>query len=211
MPSAQSATAGARAPDFDHLAWLAAAAPFGDAGLEGRALLDLGCGSGYLCAAAKRQGARHVVGIDIMPPDVAPVGWSYASLDLESEAWPEQVPRQGGAFDLICAFDILEHLSSPVRFLRHCQGLLSPQGRLVLTTPNTASWERLVKGERWSGATDPQHKILFNLYSLGFLLRRVGFAPLQIKAPMRRLEAWHLPSPPIGAQIFCLAAPVARR
>jgi hypothetical protein len=92
-----------------------------------------------------------------------------------------------------------------VRFLSGCRDLLKPGGRLILTTPNTASWERILKGDRWSGATDPQHRILFSRYSLGFLLQRVGLIPVQLRAPVRRLSSVGLLAPQIGAQIFCVA------
>ena len=209
--STSQSTAGARAPDHDHISWLAEYSIVDAAGWKGKALLDLGCGSGYLCAEAARQGARHVVGIDLKNPDVAAQSWHFCSVDLESDAWAAAVPRAstgGDRFDFICAFDIIEHLSSPVRFINQCRELLTPGGRLVLTTPNTASWERILKGEAWSGATDPQHKILFTRYSLGFLLRRSGFEPLVLRAPVRKLAKLGVPCPQVGAQIFCVAAGV---
>ena len=203
-----SIASGARAPDLDHLSWLGEHTSVGLGDWAGKALLDLGCGSGFLCAEAARQGARHVVGIDLKSPDVEAKDWRFCTVDLEADDWTAEVPRaQNGhsSFDLICAFDILEHLSSPVKFLNNCRNLLSSGGHLVLTTPNTASWERLLKGEAWSGATDPQHKILFSRYSLAFLLRRTGFHPMVLNAPVRKLARAHIPCPQVGAQIFCVA------
>ena len=199
---------GARAPDRDHLRWLEEHLPKENRGWKGKAVLDLGCGSGFLCAEAARQGARHVVGIDLKCPDVEAQSWRFCSLNLEAESWPRQLPcgvTGGDSFDLICAFDILEHLSSPVKFLSQCRGLMASGGSLVITTPNTASWERILKKDAWSGATDPQHKILFNRYSLGFLLRRSGFEPMVLMAPVRKLSNMGIPCPQVGAQIFCIA------
>lgn len=195
--------AGARPPDLDHLSWLAR---YHAVSWQGKRVLDLGCGSGYLCAYARSAGAIHAVGIDLKDPDVAPEqsGWTFQRVDLDSSGWGGQVAASG-RFDYVFAFDILEHLSSPVRFLAELREALSPSGRLVLTTPNTSSWERIVRGAQWSGATDPTHHVLFTPYSLRFLLERSGFRPLKLVAPMRKLEFLGPATPMIGAQIFCVA------
>jgi 2-polyprenyl-3-methyl-5-hydroxy-6-metoxy-1,4-benzoquinol methylase len=196
---------GARAPDLDHLRWLDAASV---GGWRGKAVLDLGCGSGFLCQLAHEGGARHVVGADLLPPDRAPRGWQHCVIDLDAERWDAELPRpDGGAsgFDLVLAFDILEHLSAPVRFLSACARLLAPSGCLVLTTPNTNSWERILRPSAWSGATDPQHRILFNRYSLRFLVERCGFLPVTLAAPVRKLGGLAPLAPQVGAQIFCVA------
>src|SRR5690606_37460646 len=98
----------ARAPDHDHLAWLA---NYARLELRGRAVLDLGTGSGFLCAEAVRRGARHVVGIDVVRPSTV-AGWIYQEVDLDRRDWSELVerPRDGQGFDLVTAFDVLEHL-----------------------------------------------------------------------------------------------------
>lgn len=210
--STHNSYSGARAPDLDHLGWLAEHGIIGESRWAGKSLLDLGCGSGFICAEAARNGARHVVGIDLKDPDDAAQSWRFCSVDLESDHWHQDVPLASTGehkFDLIFAFDILEHLSSPVKFLSQCHALLAPNGKLILTTPNTASWERVLKGEHWSGATDPQHKILFSRYSLQFLLKRTGFKPLVLRAPVRKLAKLGIPTPQVGAQIFCVASGLA--
>lgn len=207
--SDQLAATGARAPDFDHMRWLEEFDVLGETGWRGKSVLDLGCGSGFLCAEAARRGAAFVVGVDLKTPDVETNNFQFLSVDLDGEHWAAQLSdatERRFTFDLICAFDILEHLSSPVKFLSGCRSLLSPTGHLVITTPNTASWERWLRGEQWSGATDAQHRILFTPYSLGFLLRRIGFQPKVLRAPIRKLSKLGLPCPDIGAQIFCVAS-----
>lgn len=203
MSESPSLTQGARPPDLDHLSWLDRYHPVA---WQGRRILDLGCGSGYLCAHARAAGATSAVGVDLKDPDVKPEasGWTFQKFDLDGEGWGRRV-AEAGRFDYVFAFDILEHVASPVRFLKELRDALSPGGRLVLTTPNTSSWERIIRGERWSGATDPTHRVLFTPYSLRFLLGRSGFQPLRLIAPMRKLEFLGPATPMIGAQIFCAA------
>ena len=198
---------GARPPDLDHLQWLTRAC---GASFDGKSFLDLGCGSGWLCASLAERGATHVVGIDVKEPDVAHgANWRFQRVDLEGSRWPADVLKpESGRFDFILAFDVLEHLTSPARFLGACHELLRDTGHLVLATPNTNSWERHLKGARWSGATDPQHLTLFNRYSLQFLLERTGFRPTTLTAPVRKLGPLATIAPQIGAQIFCVATPI---
>lgn len=190
-----------RGSDLDHLRWLewAQLQEF-----RGKSILDLGCGSGYLLDLAKGQGATVTVGLDLMEaPEwqgLSQLPFRFIESDLDETQWqldPEE------KFDLILAFDIVEHLSSPYRFLTKIKSLLAPNGWLFLTTPNTSSWERVYRPQRWSGATDPQHKILFNRYNLQFLLERAGFDDIQIAAPIRKLSFMGSLSNRFGGQMVC--------
>jgi 2-polyprenyl-3-methyl-5-hydroxy-6-metoxy-1,4-benzoquinol methylase len=187
--------------DIDHLAWLD---QLGVKSFTGLSVLDLGCGSGFLCKKMMEEGAKSVIGVDMVKPENA-VGatWQYRDLDLDSPAWSSQMIE--ASFDLILAFDILEHLRSPYEFLSNCQKLLKPKGRLVLTTPNINSWERVANPDNWSGARDQQHKTLFSRYSLQFLLKKSSLDPVGMSAPMRSLKFLGPLQPHIGGQILALA------
>lgn len=195
-----------RVSDAVHLDWLQ---NLGVTSFTGTRLLDLGCGSGFLAHLAKNQGALVSVGVDIEKPKdgvFEPTGWRFVQANLDGEDWLKELPLQ--QFDMILAFDIIEHLRSPVAFLEQCRKLLSPNGALYLTTPNVQSLERMLKPDSWSGAFDPQHRILFSRYSLDFLLRKTGLKTVQMLAPMRSLR-W-LPrwlQPPIGGQLLVQATP----
>lgn len=167
-------------------------------------VLDLGCGSGYLCEAAIEQGASFACGIDILtPPDLpAKPKWTFTTQNLDDPTWNQRVPAP---FDLILAFDVIEHLESPYLFLQACRDVLSPQGQLIVTTPNLDSWERKLKPDTWSGATDPQHKLMFTRYSLQFLLNRIGMRVVELQAPMNSLSFLGPLQPQIGGQILCKA------
>ncbi len=157
-------------------------------GFTGVRLLDLGCGSGYFPQLAARQGARNAAGVDMVPPpDVhANSLWEFYQVDLDGTQWPGELKHS--RFDLIFAFDIIEHLKSPVLFLEQCHQLLAPEGQLYMTTPNIQSLERFRNPKGWSGAHDPQHRILFSKYSLAFLLARTQFKVQTLKAPLQSLS-----------------------
>ena len=192
--------------DADHFSWLSRKVP--GMSCAGRSFLDIGCGSGLLSAELGALGAKRAVGVDIERPAASKnaSNWEFFQIDLNNADWARNIPAADGAFDVVTCFDILEHVDSPVAFLRKLREFLRPDGKVVLTTPNVNSWERILRGDRWSGAMDPQHKILFTIYSLGFLMTRLGFHVQYTTAPIRTLDALGIRHPNIGAQIFIVAS-----
>ena len=192
-----------RPSDIDHLNWLARA---GIQNFTSKKILDVGCGSGFICHKAMSDGATLAVGIDVIEPEFAnrleQYPWSFLQIDLNQSDWSKKV---ADIFDLIFAFDIIEHLDSPYQFLRSCEKLLSNTGILVVTTPNLLSWERFFRPNSWSGVTDNQHKVLFTRYSLNFLLNRCGFTKNKLIAPMRALSFLGPLQPQIGGQMLIIA------
>ena len=111
----------------------------------GSYVLDLGCGSGYICEKATTNKANAVVGIDIVRPaifeNIEKQSWDFLNINLDQVNWQNKLSNYG-KFSLILAFDIIEHLYSPYLFLDSCKKILSKEGVLVVTTPNLMSWER---------------------------------------------------------------------
>ena len=198
--------------DLDHVKWLTYE---GLSEFLGKRCLDLGCGSGYLSEAQALSGSTLAVGIDVVPvryPDAKP-GEGRAPIflqaDLNNVSWMPAGFQDGQmqGFDLITAFDIIEHLNSPWMFLKACRSLLSPSGKLLVTTPNASSWEKWLNPANWSGELDPDHRIIFTPYTLKFLLRRAGFEVTHIGAPLRKLGSFGRWLGPIGGQIVVASAP----
>ena len=191
-----------RPSDIDHLTWLKNT---GLISFSGKKILDLGCGSGFICTHATSEKADFVAGVDIEKPEMPVYGWHFLQVNLDQDNWHKELASH--KFDFIFAFDILEHLESPYKFLCSCQKLLSEEGTLFLTTPNVGSWERLLKPITWSGARDPQHKILLSKYGLNFLLERSGFKNNKLSAPVRSLAFLGQLQPDIGGQFFVVSRP----
>lgn len=111
--------------------------------LQGRQVLDVGCGSGYHLWRMLGDGAARVIGIDpslffLMQfftvkhylPD-APVHF----LPLRSEDLPD-LGKQGGndGFDSVFSMGVLYHRRSPLQHLQELKGALRPGGELILET-----------------------------------------------------------------------------
>jgi SAM-dependent methyltransferase len=97
-------------------------------------VLDLGCGTGAY-GEVLRPLAEELVGCDAAPPALAraAAGGRYDRLiaaDLESAGAGDLAPP----YDLVFSTEVVEHLRDPDGFLRLVASLLTPGGRLVLTT-----------------------------------------------------------------------------
>lgn len=51
-------------------------------------------------------------------------------------------------FDTIIAGEVLEHLESPIKFIKYCKSLLKKGGRLIITTPNAAGLQ-YIRNPAW--------------------------------------------------------------
>ncbi len=102
----------------------------------GRRVLDAGCGSGYGTAKLAQE-ARQVLGIDLSQEAVDDARQQYQSANLRFECGDcLNIPSADGAFDLVVAFEIIEHLSDWRRFLVQARRVLAPEGQFVVSTPN---------------------------------------------------------------------------
>jgi SAM-dependent methyltransferase len=145
-----------------------------------RRVLDLGCASGAL-GAALREGGAEVVGIERDPEyavDAAERLDRVLNEDLETfEGWDGL-----GAFDVVIAGDVLEHLRDPWTVLAWLRTLLPTSGKAIISLPNIAHWtaRRALSRGRFAyadfGLFDRTHLRFFTRDSAQELARRAGFA-----------------------------------
>ncbi len=106
--------------------------------LEGRRVLDVGCGSGYHCWRMKGAGAAEVIGIDPTPLFVLQFKAIQHYLNIDSvHVLPlalEQLPPKLKSFDTTFSMGVLYHRRSPVDHLTDLRDTLAPGGQLVLET-----------------------------------------------------------------------------
>ena len=103
---------------------------------RGKRVLDAGCGAGY--GSAELAGAAHsVVGVDRAPEAIEFARAHYALDNLSfEEASCEALPHSDGSFELVVAFEVIEHLENWRGFLLEARRVLAPNGQLVVSTPN---------------------------------------------------------------------------
>jgi 2-polyprenyl-3-methyl-5-hydroxy-6-metoxy-1,4-benzoquinol methylase len=103
---------------------------------SGRKVLDAGCGTGYGSNILAETGATGVTGVDISAPVIeaaqaaAAPGAEFEVGDITSLALDD------GSVDLIVCLETLEHVDEPERALDELARVLTPDGLLVVSSPN---------------------------------------------------------------------------
>lgn len=140
-------------------------------GLTGGALLEIGCGYGYLLDEARGVfDARF--GTEYSP---AAARAAAGRSDGVYCGGIDQVPA-GASYDCIVAVQTVEHVHRPVVFLDKLSKRLNPGGRMVLVTPDMGSPWRRVLGRRWPSFKIPEHLLYFDGDSLRRLMEGAGLS-----------------------------------
>ena len=145
--------------------------------------LDLGGGNGLLTASLKEKGVESI-GVDAAEPaEITAPFLKYYQVDLNNSK-ELNFKRE---FDYLIAADILEHLSSPMDFLRHVKQFLKPEGKIIISLPNIALWfyrislliGRFNYGNK--GILDEGHLRFYTLNTARNLINRSGYVISKIK------------------------------
>lgn len=106
--------------------------------LQGKTVLDVGCGSGYHCWRMRGAGAHTVIGIDPGPLFVLQFHAAQTYLrDKHTQVLPlrmEDLPGNLQAFDSVFSMGLLYHRRSPMDHLLELKDALKPGGQLILET-----------------------------------------------------------------------------
>jgi SAM-dependent methyltransferase len=99
--------------------------------LRGKRLLDVGCGTGHLAAAAAKRGAE-TEGIDFASAMVAAAAANYPEVGfIKGDA--EDLPYEDECFDCVaCSFGLL-HMQHPEEVMKEAYRVLRSGGRYTFT------------------------------------------------------------------------------
>jgi cyclopropane fatty-acyl-phospholipid synthase-like methyltransferase len=146
--------------------------------VDGKRVVDLGCGTGGLCWLARTHGASHVVGVNLSQGEI-----DYARARVQAEFVRRDVLEYlrgcpDESIDVIFALNILEHLQKErlVDVLEHARRCLAPGGVLVAMVPNaTSAYGSMTR--YW----DITHCTAFTPSSVVQLMRLCGFTGAEFR------------------------------
>lgn len=108
-------------------------------GLEGKRVLDVGCGGGILAESMAQRGAT-VTGIDMgeAPLEVARLHLleSGVKVDYQRITVEQLAEQQPGSFDVVTCMEMLEHVPDPGSVIAACAKLVKPGGPVFFSTIN---------------------------------------------------------------------------
>jgi 2-polyprenyl-6-hydroxyphenyl methylase/3-demethylubiquinone-9 3-methyltransferase len=108
-------------------------------GLDGKRVLDVGCGGGILSESMAEKGA-DVTGIDLGDKalKVAKLHQleSGSKVDYRLVSVEDLAKEQPASFDVVTCMEMLEHVPDPEAIVRACAQLVKPGGSVFLSTIN---------------------------------------------------------------------------
>ena len=146
--------------------------------LPGDAVLEVGCGKGAFAPFLANGVQYRGLEFNQLAVDKA----RGAGLDVEACSIAAEAERVPASYDVVCHFQVLEHVSAPRAFLVDCVRALRPGGRLIITVPSEDSFLSIAE-DAWLNMP-PHHVTRWTDSALRFAL-----AKLQLEAQ----EIWHEP------------------
>jgi SAM-dependent methyltransferase len=95
-------------------------------------ILEVGCGTGANIAMLRHFGSVEAIEFDSFARDHVRAAMK---IEVARGSLPDDLPYADRKFDLICLFDVLEHVERDQQALRNLHERLAPKGLLVITVP----------------------------------------------------------------------------
>jgi SAM-dependent methyltransferase len=133
-------------------------------------LMEAGCGTGGNLKMLSSFGKLDAFELD---DEARVIAKGKLPMDIKSGMLPDHVPYQPGSFDVVVAFDVIEHVEHDVESLASLGKQLAPGGRLVMTVP-AMPW-------LWSKHDETHHHYRrYTRASLNEALVQAGLKPVRI-------------------------------
>jgi 2-polyprenyl-3-methyl-5-hydroxy-6-metoxy-1,4-benzoquinol methylase len=121
---------------------------------KGQSVLEVGCGPGLFLESVRDAGRdRRVTGLELNTKCVETC--RAKGLDVQRRTVEEFAAPNPSAFDVVCAFQVLEHVRDPRAFLAAMFRSLKSDGVCIMTVPNAAGFAR--HAVNYLGDMPPHH------------------------------------------------------
>ena len=109
--------------------------------LEGKPkiVLDVGCGDGLLLSLCENVVEKY--GLDIFDKKL----YDDKAIIYVKHDVTEGFPYESAKFDVVHSSELIEHVQDTKFFLKECNRVLKPEGRLIISTPNLHYWRNIIE------------------------------------------------------------------
>jgi SAM-dependent methyltransferase len=153
----------------------------------GSKILDIGTAGGAFLEAATRYG-YEAYGLEPSAYLVEQGKLRGLKIELGTIA-QNPLPKQ--SFDMICLWDVIEHLTDPKQALTQIRKLLKPDGILLINYPDIGTLQAKLAGKNfwWILSVHLHH---FNRQTLGDICRRTGYEVVHFQKYWQTLQFGYL-------------------
>jgi 2-polyprenyl-3-methyl-5-hydroxy-6-metoxy-1,4-benzoquinol methylase len=156
---------------------------------QGERMLDVGCFTGDLIDVLRGRGA-DAYGLELQPEAVQIAQERMPGRVFQADVHGSMFPA--GPYDTITMMGLIEHVVDPVNFIRRARSLLTPNGRLLLQTPDASSLLARAMRSHWPPLAPIEHIHLFTRASMRKLLHDFGFSNLKFRAHVKTLPVGYI-------------------
>jgi len=147
-------------------------------------LFDVGCSTGFFLLIAKKFGF-DVYGMEASSEAVEVAKRNFKLKVAQALTFDELLEDFKGPYKVVSAFEVIEHVEEPMKFLQEIYKLLEDnEGYLLLSCPPFYKFENLAKGYRkfkwWHNDFPPNHLTRWKPWTLFYALKRAGFSQVFI-------------------------------
>jgi 2-polyprenyl-3-methyl-5-hydroxy-6-metoxy-1,4-benzoquinol methylase len=140
-------------------------------------LLEIGCGTGFFLERALDLGFSEVHGVE-PSRDAIEQASARVRAHIRDDCFREGLYPEN-FFDIICGFQVFDHLTHPNEVLQACRRALRPRGLVFWIHHDLGAWTHRLLGEA-SPIIDVEHVYLFDQKTMGRMLAKNGFKVLRV-------------------------------
>lgn len=158
-------------------------------GAEGKSLLDIGCGFGFALDFWNKFMHGRSLGLEQV--GYGQDGKECFGLDIRQEYLTAENHGAFGAFDIVYACEVIEHVEDPQQFIRDAASALSPDGIFCFTTPNAEYIRPENNANIILQSLAPNlHIFLLSMQAIERMLKKAGFPHIRFADAGPRLFVW---------------------
>ncbi|MFK7923122.1 MAG: class I SAM-dependent methyltransferase [Bacteroidia bacterium] len=147
----------------------------------GQSVLEVGCGPAKFIEKLQAEGFQ-AVGLELNEHCVNQA--KAKGMDVRHELVQDHAKNSPAQYDLVCSFQVLEHIADVSSYIQGCLDCLKPGGKLVVAVPNN---DAFIKEAQWNVLNMPPHHMglwkedsLRNLQScFSMETKEIRFEPLE--------------------------------